>query len=110
MLWQRAVSLCSRTQLLRCSIRAAALKARSEDPESVKNAKVHLNVGTIGHVDHGKTTLTAAITKFLAERNTGTKFVSYDNIDKAEEERVRGMFAVSRRVYLKLGDLSGFYR
>ena len=46
-------------------------------------AKPHLNIGTIGHVDHGKTTLTAAITKVLAERGTGgTKFVDYAAIDK----------------------------
>ncbi|CAM9800523.1 unnamed protein product, partial [Heterosigma akashiwo] len=50
--------------------------------------KPHLNVGTIGHVDHGKTTLTAAITKVLAERTGGT-FHSYEDIDKAPEERAR---------------------
>jgi len=49
-----------------------------------------LNVGTIGHVDHGKTTLTAAITKVLAERNQA-KFVDYGNIDKAPEEKERGI-------------------
>src|SRR5512142_1300092 len=49
--------------------------------------KPHLNVGTIGHVDHGKTTLTAAITKALAKKN----FTTYDQIDKAPEERERGI-------------------
>jgi len=52
--------------------------------------KPHLNVGTIGHVDHGKTTLTAAITKTLAKRNLAT-FTAYDQIDKAPEERERGI-------------------
>lgn len=52
--------------------------------------KPHCNIGTIGHVDHGKTTLTAAITKVLSEKNGGT-FVDYANIDKAPEERARGI-------------------
>jgi len=52
--------------------------------------KPHLNVGTIGHVDHGKTTLTAAITKVLA-KSGGAKFVAFDQIDKAPEERERGI-------------------
>ena len=55
-----------------------------------ERTKPHLNVGTIGHVDHGKTTLTAAITKVLSFKNMAT-FVSYDNIDKAPEERERGI-------------------
>ncbi|XP_034246225.1 elongation factor Tu-like [Thrips palmi] len=52
--------------------------------------KEHVNIGTIGHVDHGKTTLTAAITKILA-KNGLSQFRSYDDIDKAEEERARGI-------------------
>ncbi|MFJ8493233.1 elongation factor Tu [Streptomyces sp. NPDC094038] len=52
--------------------------------------KPHLNIGTMGHVDHGKTTLTAAITKVLAERGTGT-FVPFDRIDRAPEEALRGI-------------------
>src|SRR3546814_5915553 len=52
--------------------------------------KPHCNIGTIGHVDHGKTSLTAAITKVLAETG-GATFVSYANIDKAPEERERGI-------------------
>ena len=52
--------------------------------------KPHVNIGTIGHVDHGKTTLTAAITKVLAMRG-GAEFVDYSNIDKAPEERERGI-------------------
>ena len=52
--------------------------------------KPHLNIGTIGHVDHGKTTLTAAITKVLAKKGFA-KFLAYDQIDKAPEERERGI-------------------
>ena len=53
--------------------------------------KPHCNIGTIGHVDHGKTTLTAAITKVLAKRVEGNAEVAFDNIDKAPEERERGI-------------------
>ena len=53
--------------------------------------KPHCNIGTIGHVDHGKTTLTAAITKVLAERVAGNEKVDFENIDKAPEERARGI-------------------
>jgi elongation factor Tu len=53
--------------------------------------KPHLNVGTMGHIDHGKTTLTAAITKVLAESGTGTKPTVFEDIDKAPEERERGI-------------------
>ena len=53
--------------------------------------KTHCNIGTIGHVDHGKTTLTAAITKVLAERVAGNEATDFENIDKAPEERERGI-------------------
>ena len=53
--------------------------------------KPHCNIGTIGHVDHGKTTLTAAITKTLSERVAGNAAVDFENIDKAPEERERGI-------------------
>ncbi len=53
--------------------------------------KAHCNIGTIGHVDHGKTTLTAAITKVLAARVPGNEKVDFENIDKAPEERARGI-------------------
>lgn len=53
--------------------------------------KPHLNIGTMGHVDHGKTTLTAAITKVLAQAGTGTAAVAFDDIDRAPEERTRGI-------------------
>ena len=58
--------------------------------EKFERTKPHVNVGTIGHVDHGKTTLTAAITKVLSERG-GAKFVGYDEIDRAPEEKERGI-------------------
>ena len=58
--------------------------------EKFNRSKPHVNIGTIGHVDHGKTTLTAAITKVLADKG-GADFVDYANIDKAPEERERGI-------------------
>jgi elongation factor Tu len=58
--------------------------------EKFDRSKPHCNIGTIGHVDHGKTTLTAAITKVLAESG-GAEFSAYDQIDKAPEERARGI-------------------
>ena len=59
--------------------------------EHFDRSKPHCNIGTIGHVDHGKTTLTAAITKVLAERVPGNAKVDFENIDKAPEERERGI-------------------
>ena len=56
-----------------------------------ERSKPHCNIGTIGHVDHGKTTLTAAITKVLAERVAGNSATDFENIDKAPEERERGI-------------------
>ncbi|MBO4862756.1 MAG: elongation factor Tu [Eubacterium sp.] len=56
-----------------------------------ERTKPHVNIGTIGHVDHGKTTLTAAITKVLSERVAGNSAVDFANIDKAPEERERGI-------------------
>jgi elongation factor Tu len=53
--------------------------------------KPHINVGTMGHIDHGKTTLTAAITKVLSEGNPDVAFVAFDQIDKAPEEKARGI-------------------
>ena len=58
--------------------------------EKFERSKPHCNIGTIGHVDHGKTTLTAAITKVLAEQG-GAEFSAYDQIDKAPEEKARGI-------------------
>ncbi|HEY3428020.1 MAG TPA: elongation factor Tu [Acidimicrobiia bacterium] len=56
-----------------------------------ERSKPHVNVGTMGHIDHGKTTLTAAITKVLSEKVAGNTFTSFDQIDKAPEERERGI-------------------
>ena len=58
--------------------------------EKFERTKPHCNIGTIGHVDHGKTSLTAAITKVLAESG-GATFTAYDQIDKAPEEKARGI-------------------
>ena len=60
------------------------------DKKKFERKKPHCNIGTIGHVDHGKTTLTAAITKVLAEKG-GAEFIAYDQIDKAPEEKERGI-------------------
>src|SRR5213075_1536949 len=65
--------------------------------EKFDRSKPHVNVGTIGHVDHGKTTLTAAITKVLAKTGKA-KFVAYDQIDKAPEERARGITIATAHV------------
>ncbi|HEX2428433.1 MAG TPA: GTP-binding protein, partial [Gaiellaceae bacterium] len=59
--------------------------------QKFERTKPHVNVGTIGHIDHGKTTLTAAITKVLSEAGTNTEETSFDAIDKAPEERQRGI-------------------
>ncbi len=56
-----------------------------------ERTKPHVNVGTMGHIDHGKTTLTAAITKVLSEKNPNTSFTPFDQIDKAPEEKQRGI-------------------
>ena len=65
--------------------------------EKFDRSKPHVNIGTIGHVDHGKTTLTAAITKVLASRGTAS-FVAFDQIDKAPEERERGITIATAHV------------
>ncbi len=65
--------------------------------EKFERTKPHCNVGTIGHVDHGKTTLTAAITKILAETG-GAVFTAYDQIDKAPEEKARGITIATAHV------------
>src|SRR5215207_11039743 len=54
-----------------------------------ERTKPHVNVGTIGHVDHGKTTLTAALTKVSAEKGWGTKYIPYDEVAKASESQGR---------------------
>ena len=64
--------------------------------EHFNRGKVHVNVGTIGHVDHGKTTLTAAITKYLSEKGMA-KFEDYSQIDAAPEEKERGAMLTTSR-------------
>jgi len=59
--------------------------------QKFERTKPHVNIGTMGHIDHGKTTLTAAITKVLSTRIPGTAFTPFDQIDKAPEERQRGI-------------------
>src|SRR5271163_3803311 len=59
--------------------------------QKFERTKPHVNVGTMGHIDHGKTTLTAAITKVLSEKNPNTSFTSFDKIDAAPEEKQRGI-------------------
>ena len=66
--------------------------------EKFERTKPHVNIGTIGHVDHGKTTLTAAITKTLALANDKIEFMAYDQIDNAPEEKARGITINTRHV------------
>jgi elongation factor Tu len=66
--------------------------------EKFERSKPHVNIGTIGHIDHGKTTLTAAITAVLASRDTGTTATDFANIDKAPEERERGITIATAHV------------
>ena len=63
-----------------------------------ERTKPHVNIGTVGHVDHGKTTLTAAITKTLSLKNGAVEFLAYDQIDNAPEERARGITINTRHV------------
>jgi elongation factor Tu len=68
--------------------------------QKFERSKPHLNIGTMGHIDHGKTTLTAAITKVLSEGNPNVKFKPFDQIDKAPEEKARGItIAISHVEY-----------
>tara|TARA_X000001036_G_scaffold434001_1_gene472604 strand:- start:11 stop:1201 length:1191 start_codon:yes stop_codon:yes gene_type:complete len=71
--------------------------------EKFERTKPHCNIGTIGHVDHGKTTLTAAITKVLAESG-GAEFQAYDDIDKAPEEKARGITISTAHVEYETGN------
>jgi len=66
--------------------------------EKFDRSKPHVNVGTIGHIDHGKTTLTAAITKVLGKHNPKVKFRSFDSIDNAPEEKARGITIATAHV------------
>src|SRR5947209_3829283 len=82
--------------------------------EKFDRSKPHVNVGTIGHIDHGKTTLTAAITKVLSKHNPKILFRSFDSIDNAPEERERGITIATAHVeyetanrHYALGDCPG---
>src|SRR5213595_3914507 len=66
--------------------------------EKFDRSKPHVNIGTFGHVDHGKTTLTAAITKVLGKNNPKVQFVAFDQIDKAPEEKARGITIATAHV------------
>src|SRR6187431_2662907 len=66
--------------------------------EKFDRSKPHVNIGTIGHVDHGKTTLTAAITKILQKHNPKVKYRSFDSIDNAPEEKARGITIATAHV------------
>src|SRR5688572_19921013 len=70
---------------------------RDMSKEKFQRTKPHVNIGTIGHVDHGKTTLTAAITKVQAAKNLA-KFTAFDQIDKAPEEKARGITIATAHV------------
>jgi elongation factor Tu len=69
-----------------------------------ERTKPHLNVGTMGHIDHGKTTLTAAITKVLAEANPGVQVMSFEEIDKAPEEKARGITITISHIEYETGN------
>jgi len=73
--------------------------------EKFQRTKPHCNIGTIGHVDHGKTTLTAAITKVLAKAG-GAKFVAYDQIDKTPEEKQEVLLFLQLTLNTKLQNVT----
>src|SRR3989440_5188218 len=72
--------------------------------EKFDRSKPHMNVGTIGHIDHGKTTLTAAITKVLSKANPKVKYRAFDSIDNAPEERERGITIAQAHVEYETGN------
>lgn len=79
-----------RQALASASIRRLATTSAEKSPAPGLRERPHCNVGTIGHVDHGKTTLTAAITKIQAQKGLA-EYLSYDQIDRAPEEKARGI-------------------
>lgn len=83
--------------LIKTGVAQFVRPALARSAASFNRSKPHLNIGTIGHVDHGKTTLTAAITKRLAEAG-GADFLDYASIDRAPEERARGITISSAHV------------
>ena len=72
--------------------------------EKFERTKPHVNIGTIGHVDHGKTTLTAAITQILAKENPGVQVRTFDSIDNAPEEKERGITIATAHVEYETGE------
>jgi translation elongation factor EF-Tu-like GTPase len=78
--------------------------------EKFERSKPHLNIGTIGHIDHGKTTLTAAITKVLADNNPNVSFTAFDQIDKAPEEKARGITISIAHVEYGLSGARGLHQ
>src|SRR6266496_4796888 len=82
---------------------SSLLGHRAMAKEKFDRSKPHVNVGTIGHIDHGKTTLTAAITKVLAKHNPNIKFRSFDSIDNAPEEKARGITIATAHVEYETG-------
>ena len=72
--------------------------------EKFERTKPHVNVGTIGHVDHGKTTLTSAITSVLSQTNSKIQVRSFDSIDNAPEERERGITIATAHVECSASD------
>ena len=74
--------------------------------QKFERTKPHVNIGTIGHIDHGKTTLTAAITKYLAMQG-GAEYTDYSSIDKAPEERERGITINTAHVEYETYDRQG---
>lgn len=82
----RNIFTCNKAVVNFCNVDIRKFSTKKK-PKSVE--KKHCNIGTIGHVDHGKTTLTAAITKVLSNDGS-TKYIPYDEIDKAPEEKARG--------------------
>src|SRR5258707_6266967 len=72
--------------------------------EKFDRSKPHVNIGTIGHIDHGKTTLTAAITKVLSKHNPKNSFRSFDSMDDAPEERARGIRVATAHVEYESGN------
>src|SRR6185503_17798197 len=82
----------------RDSRRDAGVTTKYMSKEKFDRSKPHVNIGTIGHVDHGKTTLTAAITKVMSKHNPKMAFRSFDSIDNAPEERARGITIATAHV------------
>src|ERR1700730_8174908 len=90
---KRGASVCRRALDARVQEEHAAMAK-----EKLERTKPHCNVGTIGHIDHGKTTLTAAITKVLQKHNPKIVFRSFDSIDNAPEEKARGITIATAHV------------